>query len=144
MKPKRAMTAEVGATRPTAARSRYKAKVVWVAAAVIIPAAIWWMVVLLQPPDLSRMLGKVYGERRTIELRIPDGIYGPLQQSGQSLEKSAALWEAKTKLLSTKNVDDPVWMQMNARASLLEGNFQLALEQIDDAMMLKPNDSGLF
>jgi CHAT domain-containing protein len=103
-------------------------------------------VFLLQPPDPNVLLAKAYSERRTIELRISGAAYGPMrvERGGASSwqSRSAALREAE-KILKRdekQHIDDPSWLQAQARASLLEWDYDGAIRQMDDALMLKPGD----
>ena len=104
---------------------------------------------LLQAPNLNELLAKAYSERRTIELRMPGAAHSPMRvergaaQSRQTLP--ASLLEAEMILTrdAKKHVEDPNWLESQARASLLEWDYESAIRQVDNALMLKPEDPTL-
>src|SRR5258708_37565461 len=44
---------------------------------------------------------------------------------------------------ASKHVEDPKWLQAQAHADLLQWNYDGAIKEIDDALMLNPNDPDL-
>lgn len=107
------------------------------------------VVQLLKTPDPNDLLAQAYTQRRTIELRIPGARHSPMRvERGGAISHQnlpVPLLEAEMILAkyAPKHRDDPEWMQRQARAALLEWDYETAIRKIDDALMLKPNDAEL-
>jgi CHAT domain-containing protein len=147
-----AVTPVVKVDKP--AKSREKAgfgwwpKLVWAGAGLaVVVVAVGIGIRLTREPDVNQLLAQAYTEQRTIELRFPGAAYGPMrvERGGGKRDLPAQFYTAqgviKTEL--AKHPEDPAWLQAQARAHLLEWNYEKAIQELDDALMLKPNDPGL-
>jgi tetratricopeptide (TPR) repeat protein len=116
---------------------------------VVLSAAVWGTGRLLRSPDVNELLARAYTERRTIELRMAGAAYGSMRvergaaQSRQNLPES--LLEAEMILTrdAKKHVEDPNWLESQARASLLEWDYESAITELDDALTRRPDDLSL-
>jgi hypothetical protein len=80
----------------------------------------------IQGTRVERLLSSAYTERRTMEARIAGAAYVPLAaQRGYSshLEPGPSLIEAETRIQEAlkRHPRDPIWLQYDARAKLLQG-----------------------
>ena len=126
----------------------WRPKLVWASAGLaIVTVAVWMGFRLTREPDVNQLLAQVYTEQRTIELRMPGAKYGPMrvERGGGKRDLPAQFYTAqgiiKTEL--AKHPEDAAWLQAQARAHLLEWSYEKAIQELDDALMLKPNDPGL-
>lgn len=99
--------------------------------------------------SVNRLLAQAYTEQRTVEMRIPGADYGPVRVtrgSEQSLLIRPAAWLEADAIISRempKRPDDPGWLQARARAALLEWGYDSALQDLNEALTIKPNDPSL-
>jgi CHAT domain-containing protein/tetratricopeptide (TPR) repeat protein len=120
-------------------------RIAWATAAIAMFALAGSLIWLrTREPDVNQLLAQSYAETRTIELRIPGAEYGPLRVergSGQR-DLSPQFYIAKGIIQSklAKHSEDPMWLQMQARAHLLEWEYEKAIRELDDALTLSPND----
>jgi CHAT domain-containing protein len=102
---------------------------------------------LTREADVNQLLAQAYTEQRTIELRMPGAAYGPMrvERGGGKRDLPVQFYvaEGTIKRELSKHPEDPNWLQAQARAHLLEWNYEKAIQDLDDALMLKPNDPGL-
>jgi CHAT domain-containing protein len=102
---------------------------------------------LTREPDVNQLLAQAYTEQRTIELRMPGANYGPMRvergSGNRDLPVQFYVAEGTIKRELAKHPEDPNWLQAQARAHMLEWNYEKAIQELDDALMLKPNDPGL-
>jgi CHAT domain-containing protein len=130
---------------------RWWPKLAWATAlpaVAVIAVAVGWLVWLkTREPDVNTLLAQAYTEHRTIELRMRGAQYGPLSvKKGSGDTRWPESFHLARFILSrdlSKHMDDPAWLQAQARADLLERNYQGALNEVDEALALKPNDSSL-
>ncbi len=118
------------------------------AAIVAVGAAVW---VERRSPSLSstnQLIAQAYSEERPIELRFPDASYGPVRQergeSGPSrsrLDEPPELLEAETRIARglARHPEDAGWLQAKARASVFEGQYQSAIEALQQAEAVRPD-----
>jgi len=101
------------------------------------------------PNNANQLLAKAYTEQRTLELRMPDANYGPLRvQKGPAesfTARSADLLKAEALIADrlAKHPDDPAWLQSAARADVIEGKYDAAVENLRRALELKPHQPDL-
>lgn len=117
-------------------------------AVAIIAVAVGWVVWLkIREPDVNALLAQAYTEQRTIELRMPGAKYGPMRvERGAERNDLAAQFYIAQGVIKTelsRHPEDPAWIQAQARAHILEWNYKDAIEELDDALVIKPNDRGL-
>jgi CHAT domain-containing protein len=123
-------------------------KLVWAGAGLaVVIVAVLVGVRLTREPDVNALLAQAYTEQRTIELRMPGAKYGPMRVERGSGKRDLPVQfyvaEGTIKRELSKHPEDPNWLQAQARAHILEWNYEKAIQELDDALMLKPNDPGL-
>jgi CHAT domain-containing protein len=98
------------------------------------------------PNDL---LANAYTERRTIELRISGARHAAMiagsHTEGLRQNMPLSLLKAESMLArdAQKHREDPRWLQSEARAALLEWDYETATRMIEDALSLQPEDPEL-
>jgi len=119
-------------------------------AAIAAVAMIAWIGVrALHPPSAEQLLAQAYTERRTMEVRIPGAKYAPMQAERgtqrSDFDKPQPLLKAEFLIAEnlSKNPNDPVWLQARARADLLDGNYEAAIESLQHALDVQPDSPGL-
>lgn len=120
-------------------------------AVAIIAVAIGWLVWLkTREPDVNALLAQasIDREQRVIELRMQGAPYGqpPSAERGTGKRDLPASFDTALGIIKTKlseHPQDPYWLQVRARASLLEGDYEAANSYLHDALELKPKDPGL-
>jgi CHAT domain-containing protein/cytochrome c-type biogenesis protein CcmH/NrfG len=112
-------------------------------------AAIWLSFKTFRQPDAEQLLAQAYSEQRTLELRIPGAKHaamhvelGPEQSHS---ERPPALLRAETLIAEnlSANPDDPHWLYTKGEADLLEGNFESARKNLDEAQRRTPADENV-
>jgi CHAT domain-containing protein/tetratricopeptide (TPR) repeat protein len=108
-----------------------------------------WTISQNRPETAHKLLAQAFTEQRTLELRIAGASYAPpkvqLGSAGSFLSRPETLLKAET-LIADKigsHPSDPSWLQAKARADLLEGRYDPAVESLRRAVQLAPNSSGL-
>jgi CHAT domain-containing protein len=120
-----------------------------VAAFATIMIAGWLGFRLIRPPSAEQLLAQAYTDRRTIEVRIPGAKYAPMRvdrgSGGSSLDKPPSLLKAEALIGDqlTKSPNDPDWLQAKARADLLDGNFESAIQTLQRALETEPDSPSL-
>lgn len=127
---------------------RWWPRLAWSAVAVaFVAAVIFFAWVKTGQADVNKLLAQSYRQHRTIELRMPGAEYGPirLERGNGSIDFPPEFYEAQAiiKRQSAKHPDDPVWLHAQARVHLLQWNYVNAIKELDDALMLKPDDPDL-
>jgi CHAT domain-containing protein len=98
------------------------------------------------PNDL---LAKAYTENRTIELRIPGARHAAMIAGPHTAvlhqNMPASLLKAESMLArdAQKHREDTRWLQSEARAALLEWDYETATRMTEDALSLQPGDPEL-
>lgn len=114
------------------------------AASVLVAIGGWQVWEHTRLPYAERLLAQAYTEHRTIELRMPGAKYGRMRvERGDSALKMPVQFDEAQVIIkreSKKHPDDPDWLQAEARAALLEGNYKEAINTLDHALVLKPGD----
>jgi CHAT domain-containing protein len=99
--------------------------------------------------DAERLLAKAYADRRTIELRISGAPYASMRQergrTDLEINQPESLVEAKLAIIKhlKQNPNEPTWLQANARAELLNHNFESALSNLHRALESRPDSPEL-
>ncbi len=102
-----------------------------------------------KPDDVNQLLAQAYTKQRPFELRMPGADYGQSKnergggQGKRDLPPEFHLAESIIETELVKHREDPVWLQAQARAHLLEWKYIKAEEELDDALMQKPDAPGL-
>ncbi|MGD0569879.1 MAG: tetratricopeptide repeat protein [Candidatus Sulfotelmatobacter sp.] len=122
------------------------------AAVVAVGAAIW---VERASPSLSAtnlLIAQAYTEQRPIELRFPGAGYGPLRQergergpSRSRMDEPPQLLEAEIQIARglARHPQDAGWLQAKARADLFEGHHQSAIEALQKAERVRPDNTSI-
>jgi CHAT domain-containing protein len=103
----------------------------------------------LRPAVPSELLARAYTERRTIELRIPGARHAAMiaepRRAVSHQNMPASLLQAESMLArdAQKHREDTQWLQSEARAALLEWDYETATRMIEDALSLEPGDPEL-
>ncbi len=125
-----------------------------VAAAAVVAggAAIW---IERSSPSLSstnQLIAQAYTEQRPIELRFPGAGYGPIrQQRGETgpnhsrMDEPPELLQAESQIARglANQPQDAGWLQAKARADLFEGQYQSAIEALQQAEGARPEDVSI-
>jgi CHAT domain-containing protein/tetratricopeptide (TPR) repeat protein len=120
-----------------------------VATVAIVAMTAWIGVRMLRPPSAQELLAQAYTERRTIEMRIPGAKYAPIRVErsggGSSFEKPEPLLKAEAVIGENlrKTPNDPLWLQGKARADLLDGNYDSAINTLQRALDIQSDSSSL-
>jgi tetratricopeptide (TPR) repeat protein len=122
------------------------------AAVIAVGAAIW---VERASPSLSAtnlLIAQAYTEQRPIELRFPGAGYGPLRQergergpSRSRMDEPPQLLEAEIQIARglARHPQDAGWLQAKARADLFEGHHQSAIEALQKAERVRPDNTSI-
>jgi CHAT domain-containing protein/cytochrome c-type biogenesis protein CcmH/NrfG len=135
-------------TRAWLLSASWKWPVLGCAAAALAAVFVW---VLLPGPDrrVERLIGEAYTERRSLEPRISGAEFGPLRiqraQQTSHMDSPSSLLEAEKEITSNlaKHPSDPFWLQSRARAELLEGNYNGAVDNLRQALAAKADSPSL-
>jgi CHAT domain-containing protein/tetratricopeptide (TPR) repeat protein len=119
-------------------------------AGIVAVALIAWVGVrALHPPSVEQLLAQAYTEHRTLEVRIPDANYAPMQTERgnrqSDFDKPHSLLKAKDLIgeALSKGPNDPKWLQVRARAELLDGNYESAIKSLQRALESEPNSPSV-
>jgi CHAT domain-containing protein/tetratricopeptide (TPR) repeat protein len=120
-----------------------------VAALAVVAVASWLGMRALRSQSAERLLAEAYTEHRTLEMRISGARYAPLRverrTGGSSLDKSPTLLKAEALIGENliKNPSDPEWLQVKARADLIDGNYESAIKSLQRALEIRPESPPL-
>ena len=115
----------------------------------LVAVAVWWGVRLLRPASAEQLLAEAYTERRTLEVRIPGARYSALRvergEAESNLEKPETLLKAEAIIGENlkRNPTDPAWLDARARADLLDGHYDSAIDTLRRALMTAPDSAPL-
>ena len=135
--------AEVSRGRPVSIRP-------WLAAAAALLAAgtgwLGWNQWVSSDP--ARLIASAYTEQRPFEYRVPGAAYAPVrQQRGgtSSFQRPQALNDAISKIGGAlkRDPDSMKWMELSARAEMLERNPEEAIAELQRALERNPGDADL-
>jgi CHAT domain-containing protein/tetratricopeptide (TPR) repeat protein len=117
--------------------------------ALVVGVAWWATVSRVSPRSADELLARAYTDQRTLELRIPGAAYAPLRvQKGPAesfTARSGPLLKAESLIVDqlARHPDDPDWLQASARANLLEGKYDAAVESLTRALELRPDSADI-
>jgi tetratricopeptide (TPR) repeat protein len=132
----------------------------WASAALVsltVVLLLGFSLIWLQPgkPNIARadrLLVQSYGERRTMRTRFPGAPFsqsveqrGSTERTGSFSGTSQSLREAEPIIAAglRRNADDPAWLQLKARADLLDGHAVPAIFTLELALSKRPTDLSL-
>lgn len=127
--------------------TRHYVRMPWLYAAV---AAMLTMIALplwmKRRSSIEELPLRAYAEMRTVELRFAGAQYAPLQQTrGSSIERSPTWLEAEAILvrISSAARQNPEILQAKARLDLLAWRFEPALQTLNRAIAVRPDEPTL-
>jgi CHAT domain-containing protein len=110
----------------------------------------WWGASLRnRPQSADRLLASAYAEQRTLELRISGAPYAHLRAQRGAEDSFAnrpkALLSAEALIAGqlASHPSDSYWLQAKARADLLEGKYDGAVDSLRRALQLLPKSPGI-
>jgi len=118
-------------------------------AAVALAAVLVWVLITGSERRVERLVTQAYTERRTLDVRFPGAEFGPLRvqraQQTSHMDSPASLLEAEQEIASNlaKHPGDPFWLQSRARAEMLEGNYNGAIDNLEQAKAAKGDSPPL-
>ncbi len=119
------------------------------ALAAVVAAASWIAVHSRDTNSAAQLLARAYTEQRTAEVRLGGAAYAPLRvQRGPEAsfaDRTPSLLKAEALIASQlpAHPTDPSWLQAKARADLLEGKYDAAVESLRRALELSPDSPEL-
>ncbi len=120
------------------------------AAISVVAVAIVWFLLANQSPDVEKLLGQAYSENRTLEPRFARAPYGRIQiergpNTQSRTDKPPSLLKAEESLSRHLRTEpnNPVWLDLKARADLLDGNYAAALKSLEDALQIQPDSTAI-
>ncbi len=120
-----------------------------ISVAALIAAGSWFLAHRAQPAAADRLLARAYTEKRTLELRMSGASYAPLRVSlgpaASFTSRPAALLKAEAMIASqlASHPADPAWLQTQAKADVLEGKYDAAVQALRRALELQPRSPAL-
>jgi tetratricopeptide (TPR) repeat protein len=97
--------------------------------------------------SVEQLLAQAYTEHRTLEVRIAGAKYAPVrvERSANKSDKPPSLLKAEALIGENlnKNRNDPTWLQARARADIMDGNYEAAIESLQHALEVEPDSPGL-
>lgn len=99
--------------------------------------------------DPARLIAKAYTQQRPFEFRIPGAGYAALRQErraiGSSFQRPPALLEAEAGVAAEleKHPDDVKWLELRARAEMLDRQPEAAIGTLQHALERRPDDPDL-
>lgn len=109
----------------------------------------WLGMRTLFAPNVDHLLAQAYEENRTLEVRIPGAKFAPLRvergQTGSSFDQSPSLLKAEILIGEhlAKSPNDPVWLEARARAYLLNGKAEQAIQTLQKALAIQPTSAPI-
>jgi len=98
----------------------------------------------------ERLLAKAYSQSRIYEFRVPGAAFALVTpqihlRGGSSGREAAPLLDARARIEKELEAapDDPHWLQLEARADILEENFDPAIDILDRLLARGPVTAGL-
>jgi CHAT domain-containing protein/tetratricopeptide (TPR) repeat protein len=109
----------------------------------------WLGLIMLRPPSAEQLLAQAYTEHRALEVRIAGAKYAPVRversSAASNLDKSQSLLRAEALIGENlkEKPNDPIWLDARARADLLDGNYDSAIQSLKQALGLDPGSVPL-
>jgi tetratricopeptide (TPR) repeat protein len=120
------------------------------AAAIILAMGVGWLGWDLGlAPNPARLIATAYTERRPFDLRIPGAGHAAVTvqrgPAGSSLQRPAALLEAEAKIAREleRNPQSVKWLDLRARAAMLDADADTAVATLERARQRAPDDAVL-
>jgi tetratricopeptide (TPR) repeat protein len=98
--------------------------------------------------DPARLLAKAYTQQRPFEFRIPGAAHAARRQERSAVtafRRPAALFDAEATIAKEleKRPDDVKWLELSARAEMLDRDPEYPISTLQRALERKPDDPGL-
>jgi CHAT domain-containing protein/tetratricopeptide (TPR) repeat protein len=112
-------------------------------------AVLIWVLLPTPKRRVEKLIADAYTERRNLEPRIPGAEFGPVRinraQMSSHMDSPATLLEAEKEITNhlARQPSDPFWLQSRARAELLEGNYDGAIDALRQALAAKADSPSL-
>lgn len=94
----------------------------------------------------AKLLARAYSSHRILELRVPGAAYAPLS-TVRGAGAPAPLPLLRAEVLIDRRLashpHDPVWIALEGRAQLLQGNFQQARSTLRQALRVAPDSPSI-
>lgn len=119
------------------------------AAAVLVAAGAGWLAWnQWMASDPARLIASAYTEQRPFEYRMPGAAYAPVRQERgvtSAFQRPQALNDAISRIGGElkKNPEGVKWMELSARAEMLERDPEAAIATLQHALEQKPDDADL-
>jgi tetratricopeptide (TPR) repeat protein len=137
----RELAATPSRKRPISAHLFFSGQGRWIAggaiaAGLVLASGFWLWQRTVNTPE--HQLALAYQESRTLELRVPEAGYAELATSRRTRgeagdDESPALLDARARLKREleRSPDDPKWLELRARADVLEERYDSAIDVLD-------------
>ncbi len=147
----RRMAVELARTPVKLTRGRAARIYLWTGAGLaaslaLVGLTLWWQ--QIHTPE--RLLAEAYTHSRSFDLRMPEAGFAEVSpqshlRGGSSGRESSKLLDARTRIeRQLENApDDPHWLQLEARADILEEKFDPAIDILDRLLAAGPVTPGL-
>jgi tetratricopeptide (TPR) repeat protein len=118
------------------------------AAAVLAAGGGWLAWTQWVADDPARLIAKAYAQQRPFEYRIPGAAHAPVRQERRAVaafQRPATLSEAEGTIATEleKHPDDVKWLELRARAEMLDRDPAAAISSLQRALERKPDDPAL-
>jgi CHAT domain-containing protein/tetratricopeptide (TPR) repeat protein len=120
-----------------------------IAAISVCAIAITSIVYRSRPTYAESLLTQAYTERRTMELRVSGAKFSPLRitrsEKESNVERASSLLEAEALIAKNreKHPDNIDWLRAKGKADLLDGNYESAVDSLEQALRADPENSGV-
>ncbi|HTB98822.1 MAG TPA: CHAT domain-containing protein [Terracidiphilus sp.] len=146
------LAVELAHTARPAERLRMPRLIAWATAsatAVVILAvsgAVWWR----HENAPERLLAEAYTQSRSFDLRVPGAGFAQITpqahlRGGATDQESAPLLTARAQIERKlqQSPSDPRWLQLKARAELMDEHYDVAIDILDRLVAAGPSSAGL-
>ncbi|MCU1306061.1 MAG: Tetratricopeptide 2 repeat protein, partial [Acidobacteriaceae bacterium] len=122
-------------------------RLAWAGIALTLVVAV--VVLKTREPDVDQLLAQAYTEQRTLELRIDGATHSEraVTRGGpdSSIHRPLALLDAENVIAHKLQLhpDNAHWLQLSARADILEGHFDTAVEMLQSLQAEDPTRTSL-
>ncbi len=116
---------------------------------VLLVIATWLGTNMFRTPSADQLLAEAYSEHRTLEVRIAGAKYAPMRTerraTGSNLDRPPSLQKAESLISENlkQHPNAPEWLQAKARADLLDGNSESAIQSLQRALDAEPDSPRL-
>jgi CHAT domain-containing protein/tetratricopeptide (TPR) repeat protein len=111
--------------------------------------AAWFGLRGLRQPSADQLLAQAYSAHRTLEVRIAGAQYAPMRVErglgSSNINKPSSLLKAEALIGEnlSKSPNNPAWLGAKARADLIDGNYESAIQSLQRALQMQPVSAAL-